>query len=538
GVGLNNRIQDVLLDVSQKVIAEEAGEVIFDSDLFAFQVGGMEVKEGGVIRDDRGLSVTATGPVIIDGTLLVDEAMYTFEDLVSVRDSGNLVPNRATAVVRFLGGLRNNGNLQLANNDVFGAGIFDGDIPIVVGDLLIRDGDSLIIENTAGLFISDSLEGEGPDAVLVNRSRIEFGSGIQTYVPMDQGELDLSFAGNTVAYVSTRANQVIRRAEYMNLEVSENTKVLSDGNISLRGNLILGADINKNPDLFDAGPIRFIGEQAQQIMGEGIVPSIEVDKTGGSLQVVDDIVIRESFIMTNGITNANPGVIGLLGGATLVETEASYVAGTVASQRNIDAGGANSFGGIGIKIRAAGSQPMGITTVLRHTDMPVLPGHIERYFEIQPTNNENLDAVVEFSYFQREITGAVEADLDIMHSPNNDGNFERLGGQVFQVSNFIRRSNIDVLGTISVSPVSVAVLGYPSPFTEELNVDYVVEKDELVRFSLIDMAGRAVVRETLQARAGKNTYLINRPDLRAGIYFLHISSSDNEGYRKVVKVNP
>ncbi|MEO8150934.1 MAG: T9SS type A sorting domain-containing protein [Bacteroidia bacterium] len=94
--------------------------------------------------------------------------------------------------------------------------------------------------------------------------------------------------------------------------------------------------------------------------------------------------------------------------------------------------------------------------------------------------------------------------------------------------------------TNAVSQQSVSnttdVLVYPNPFTSKLNVQFNSETNEKATLQLVDIAGRLMNEQSVQVIIGLNDISICCTDkMPAGIYFLHITSSQTNNIIKVIK---
>jgi hypothetical protein len=534
--GPDARINEVDLTIDGSLIVE--GDLVFNSESGSWQINALRIEEGGSLGDNNiDREITFEKPVLINGSLQGTKALYRFLDEVTVGDSGLLRSTGATSRCHILGGLVNHGKASFNSGSVVLGGAFSGSQAIVFGtDALIGAGLTLTNLNTQGLEFQKDVKGEDGSSHFENRGLLIISTANNTVIPFSVGTKDFcTYPGNTVLYAAPSNNQRIAAGCYRNVSFTQNTKMLTDGDILVLGDIHNEVELKENNDLFNPGPIRLSGDADQQISGNGTFRTLEIDKSGGRLVSQDTFFVSKSLIMLNGILEAQEGSIGLLGISTLAETETSYVLGRIGTERNL-LSGANSFGGIGITITADPDQPLGSTRVVRVTGEAFQAGQVNRYFEITPANNNNLNATVEFFYREAEINGAVEANLDMVNAPDGE-NFEVLGGRNLTLSNIVRKSAIDRLGIISLRPFTVAVNAFPSPFTEAVTISYVLERSEPVWVSIFDNAGRVVLREELDGVAGYNEWVFDRP-LKGGIYYVSVVTSDRKGMAKMVHLNP
>jgi hypothetical protein len=100
-------------------------------------------------------------------------------------------------------------------------------------------------------------------------------------------------------------------------------------------------------------------------------------------------------------------------GATLVESPGMTVIGTVRASRTVAQSAAESFGGIGLDLTAAGAAP-GLTDVVRTTlaaPAKSASDGILRLFDVTAANNSGLDATAVFHYDESELNGIPEPAL-------------------------------------------------------------------------------------------------------------------------------
>lgn len=507
------------------------------SDMGTWNFQDLYLETNSILDDQSNLSrtVTFSGQCQIAGVFNPTRASYRFESPVHILEGGLFDTQQATGSYEFLGGLINEGEVNLTGGSYIASGTFGGSSPIAFfKDVLIPAGAILNNQSTVGLEFREEIQGADNASLLENQGILIFNSVRNTIYPMSTGSHDFcSFPDNTVEYVAVISNQQVIPGCYQNLQMHNGTKLLPD-EVNVYGNLYNEVELKENPDLFNPGPLRIVGTEDQRISGRGTFRTLEIDKPSGELVSEDTFFVNKSLIMTRGILKAQNGGIGLLNSSTLSETESAYVLGRVGAVNNLI--GSSTFGGLGIKIQADPTEPMGSTTVIRVTGEAYLPGQLERYYEIMPANNNNLNATIEYYYPERELKGAIEADLDIVSSTDGE-TFEILGGRNLTGSNIIRKTGVDKFGIIAVKPSSVAVNAFPSPFVDRVKISYVLDKSEMVWVNIFDSSGRVVLREEFEGVAGYNEWILDR-HFTGGIYFVSVVASDREGYAKMINVNP
>lgn len=107
--------------------------------------------------------------------------------------------------------------------------------------------------------------------------------------------------------------------------------------------------------------------------------------------------------------------------------------------------------------------------------------------------------------------------------------------------NYYRLRIMDVDGQFTYSPlVSVkvtgsglaSVLAYPNPNTGRLKLEFSLGEDAIVDIRILDILGKALIKNQFSGTLGSNRTLLNLTPLDAGIYFLQVSKT---GSRPVLK---
>ena len=516
--------------------------------------GGLTILEGGEFIDGTlGENFNFEGPVYLNGSLGLSNGTINFTESLVIDTAGLLSFTKEWGTYSFKNGIINHGDFLLGNGTFDVAGEVGGTAEInLASNLTIAAGDTLINTNTAGFTLGGVLNGESEDSYFINKGVLNYSSRTPN-VPMENGVIDVfTYPENTINFNGTGGWQEVPAGNYRNVGFRNggNKKLVGkdidgdgtkEGDIFIYGNIeIKDCVLRKNSDPFSVGVVQLVGDGDQLLNGylTGAVEELFVEKSGGSVKVKSDFGITGTMLMKAGIVEAYEGGIALSGNAFLQEAENSYIIGKVAAEREIKAGGSNDFGGLGLKIQAGSGVVMGPTRVIRHTGAAFEPGQIERYYEVLPTNNENLNATIELSYLEKELSGAIEADLGVVHKLG-DGEFERLGGRVLTKSNAVRKAKINSFGILSLTPISMAVTAYPSPLYDgNLTIEYVVSEEQYVDIRVMDRAGRTFVKDHILAQAGKNLYELSELNLAAGVYFVRIAGTEKTGYRQIVKITP
>ncbi|WP_426491297.1 beta strand repeat-containing protein [Hymenobacter sp. 102] len=175
-----------------------------------------------------------------------------------------------------------------------------------------------------------------------------------------------------------------------------------------------------------SGTVVFTGSGTQLLMGSTMpsFTSLEVDKPVGVLALQRAATVTGAVRLRSGrlLTGATELITS---GATLSETETSYVEGTVTSTADIQATGTNyPFGNLGLVLTSSGSGLPGSTTVRRITGQSVLlPAgtSIQRYFSIQAANSTGLYMKLETTYWNHELAGLHKSRLGAFSAETTTG---------------------------------------------------------------------------------------------------------------------
>lgn len=473
-------------------------------------------------------------PVVADGEFLLEGGNLYFYDSLLFEPLGtlNVKANRVNLYVYSY--WRQNGSCPVGFGNYFVEGKVEGLAPIQIGGLLrIPPGKTLINLNSGGIVVSGRLEGSNESSVFENRTRLEYKPSSDLSPPMDTGLLDIRFPGNTVAFTSTARNQEIPPLVYQNITFEGGSpKYLREGDIEVKGDVTISTLVQKAPTALTLNRVILDGEGDQRIVGngEGSFEFLEVNKPSGKLTAFDPFGVSEVLFMTRGVLDALPGELLLGSVAQLQEKADSYVRGRVASQRCISENGSNTFGNMGIRIKASPTTALGQTIVIRNTGTPYENGQIARYFEIIPTNNSNLDATVEFFYHERDLLGAPERELS-METRSGEGEFTRVKPWLRNPdTNSFELRGLATLGIITARIASLPVQVYQVPFSgSRLGIRYALLEDETVHILITDMAGRIYFEAEAAGKEGMNRYEVDLPHLGPGMYYARVAGRQRRG---------
>lgn len=503
--------------------------------------------DGFLNENGNGQVVTVEGSVVVDsGTFQLSFGDYLFSDNVTVLNEGVFGSTSTGSAYQFLDSINveGTGTMTVPNSDILLKGPLLGDGNLIIqGDLLISAGDTLFNQMTGeeAFMMRGTLNGEDNTALFLNEGSFRYGPSSNAPLMELGGTYDfLTYPDNWIIFDGGSSYQPIPAERFLNVGFENGSpKAIAGDSLKILGDMYFDVEIRKDPSIFSAGIVLFIGDNDQTMSGGGvgILENVVVRKPGGSLTVLEDFAISQGLVMKQGVMTASPGTIGISSGGFIQEGEYSYILGRVGSERSIVQGQTKEYGGMGLTIRPDGAN-MGPTLVYRVTGEALVPGQITRYYEIYATNNSNLDATIEFGYHERELNGAVETDLQVTHRADLGGDFEVLGGGTYRVSNFVRKTGIERLGVVSLIPSTMAVNAYPSPFTgDSFTLSYTLpEADDFVDLRIFDLAGREWAHQTVVSVAGVNNIEFEDLQLAAGTYVVRIVSREFTGFRYVQKL--
>ena len=109
--------------------------------------------------------------------------------------------------------------------------------------------------------------------------------------------------------------------------------------------------------------------------------------------------------------------------------------------------------------------------------------------------------------------------------------------EVFDVLGCSTVSAVFSVNDVGVSEFEKAILLsiYPNPTSNDVTMEYLLQKPENVKINLMNIAGQLIYAEHINALVGKNKMTISLAEQAAGIYYLQIITNENLVTKKVVK---
>jgi len=157
------------------------------------------------------------------------------------------------------------------------------------------------------------------------------------------------------------------------------------------------------------------------------------------------------------------GTTGSISGESETSRFIGASGGYVQIMNSLNAPSSVNPGNLGAVISS--SQNLGSVTIRRGHQLQNISGFtgnsIARYFDLIPSNNSNLNAVLRFYYFDAELNNIVETNLALYKSSNNI-NWANLGATSRDaVSNYVEKTSISDFARFTLSDASQA----PVPVT-------------------------------------------------------------------------
>jgi len=85
-----------------------------------------------------------------------------------------------------------------------------------------------------------------------------------------------------------------------------------------------------------------------------------------------------------------------------------------------------------------------------------------------------------------------------------------------------------VVGIEDVDSVNGGIVLYPNPVSDQLFVKFGLTESNQISFDIYDVAGRLVSSEVTSLVIEENLYSIDTKDMNQGLYFLKVSSDEDE----------
>jgi hypothetical protein len=288
------------------------------------------------------------------------------------------------------------------------------------------------------------------------------------------------------------------------------------------------------------GSVVFIGSATQLLTGTTLpsFTTLEVDKPAGVLTLQRAATVTTALRLTAGQLLTGPNEL-TISGATLSETETSYVQGTVVSTAEVQTPGTRyTFGNLGLSLTPSGSGGVpGTTTVRRVTGqrLSLSPdSSIQRYFSIQAANSTGAGVTLETTYSDHELGGLRKGRLGAFSAAAVAGPWLPVASSNDSTANKVTVSGLAQLNGVWTLGRSTAVLAvqpgssqlatsfhvYPTKLTDdELHYQFTGKLAPDATLSIYNSLGQQVVRTIPMTSP---TSRLTLPPLAAGLYTVRL----------------
>ncbi|MCI1188166.1 FG-GAP-like repeat-containing protein [Hymenobacter sp. DH14] len=288
------------------------------------------------------------------------------------------------------------------------------------------------------------------------------------------------------------------------------------------------------------GSVVFAGAATQLLTGT-TAPSfatLEVDKSAGMLALQRAATVTGALRMTaSRLLTGNTELT--TSGATLSETETSYVQGTVVSTTDVQTTGTRyTFGNLGLSLTPSGPGLPGSTTVRRVTGQSLFlspSNSIQRYFSIQAANSTGLSVTLETTYWGHELAGLRKSQLGAFSATSVNGPWQPMASSNDSTANKVTVTGLTQLNGVWTLGRATTVLAvqsgvgdqsvadfrvYPTQLTDdELQYQFTGKLAADATLSIYNTLGQQVVS---QLAVRSTTGRLTLPTLAAGWYSIRL----------------
>lgn len=207
--------------------------------------------------------------------------------------------------------------------------------------------------------------------------------------------------------------------------------------------------------------IEFNGTSLQTISTGVNYKNVTVNNTAGA-NITGTVNVNDTLFIQTGFLNLNGNNLVLSNVGYLRENPGCLVkgtSGTISTTRAINAPSGVNIAGLGATITS--SADLGSTTITRGHSPYTINGvaGLQRYYNISPANNTNLNATLVYHYESSELNGNNEYFLSLYRSTNAGTNWSTIGGQKDTANNNVTYSGINAFSywTAATNPMAAAI---------------------------------------------------------------------------------
>ncbi|MEO1263447.1 MAG: T9SS type A sorting domain-containing protein, partial [Bacteroidota bacterium] len=206
--------------------------------------------------------------------------------------------------------------------------------------------------------------------------------------------------------------------------------------------------------------------------------NLKINKSNNDVRLDHDVDVDGDLIMKGGNFILNKSDVNL-GGSIIGETATKRITGTtggaIIKTVGLNMPVAENPGNIGLEITSV--ENLGSTLIhRRHTQLTNNGNHsIYRCFDISPGNNVNLDATLRIHYFDEELAGLNEDDLEIWHFNGANWTSQNVNSKNI-ADNWVEASGYGFFHTVTVAeemnlPLPVELIDFNVKVNEQEEVD-------------------------------------------------------------------
>lgn len=319
--------------------------------------------------------------------------------------------------------------------------------------------------------------------------------------------------------------------------------ITNDGLLMVEGDLINNSSMNLSDG---SGTLSLMGSTSQSLGGSSSSRFFDLQVDNGAGVVLGQNILVDNVLeMVSGNVDLNGQNITLSETASLMGEDDSRrilgASGEIQTTRDLGTPAGMNIGNMGLEITS--STNLGSTRIARgHSAQPVGAGNsIERYFDVVPSNNSNLDADLRMYYFNSELNGQDAATLALFRLNAGATNWTPAGGMSDVAGSFVEQSGIDAMalwtlsadGTTGIEDLrpELAVSFFPNPMLSGQTLTITGLETGNYDLGLFDARGRLVVQEAVNAFGSDVDVQVALPQLALGMYTLQVLSKD---YRPVL----
>lgn len=273
------------------------------------------------------------------------------------------------------------------------------------------------------------------------------------------------------------------------------------------------------------GNIVFEGSDLNLIKGTGktelnhLVLSKESEE---KVVVNNNVKVKSDIRFASGILEARNSIIDLSTKGVLInERPSSYLVATgtgyAIAKRNIRGFENSNPGNLGLRISSPAI--LGETTIIRGNENAAINGGYSsnRYYQVMPANNTNLNATLQFQYFDHELNNLGERSIALYENDNNKW-VEKGVDSRESTANFVVKQRVNSLSKYTLYKSSEKVKVYPNPVRDYANVTIESLSEGTATLEIVDAKGGTVLSQEKDLSEGSNNVQLNTKGLSSGNY--------------------